>query len=513
MIHDLRQNADRHPEHIAMQIGDSVLTYGELEAGANRLARVFGALGLERGDHVAAILPNAPFTLLVAWAAWRSGLYYTPLATTLMPPDAARIIGDSRARLVIADLSAQAEAAELPARCGAVEHWFWHGDRVPGFRPLGDAMAGQSERPRTDEAPGALMLYTSGTTGAPKGVWRPLPPADRRATPSFAADLIPLFEFDEGTRYLSTAPLYHAAPLRASLAVTAAGGSVFGMRKFDAAEALQLLAEHRITHSQWVPAMFQRLLKLSEAVRRDFRAPSHRMALHAAAPCPPPLKRSMIEWWGAILVEYYSGSEGVGMTLIGTQEWLSHPGSVGRAVKGTPHVLDDEFRELAPGRTGRIFFSGVAPFQYFEDPAKTAGRTSPQGYQTLGDIGHLDAEGYLYLTDRMDDMIISGGVNLYPQEIEVALLEFAGVADAAVVGVPNEEFGERPAAFVVVAAGYDEQALGRELPARCEARLGRIKSPISFEFVDELPRSAAGKLLRRQLRERLRQRSAPDSER
>ena len=262
MIHDLRQWADRHPGRVAVQIGEAALTHGELEAQANRLARLFGALGLKRGDHVAAILLNSPFALVMAWAAWRSGLYYTPLATTLSLPDAARIIGNCRARLVIADPSAQTPVAELPAHCAAVGHWFWHGGVVPGFSPLNEAMAGQSERPRTDEAPGALMLYTSGTTGAPKGVWRPLPPADQRATPTFAADLIPLFGFDEGTRYLSTAPLYHAAPCARRwrslppVAASSACASSMRPRRCDCSP------RNAITHSQWVPAMFQRLLKL-----------------------------------------------------------------------------------------------------------------------------------------------------------------------------------------------------------------------------------------------------------
>ncbi|HEX7910563.1 MAG TPA: AMP-dependent synthetase, partial [Paraburkholderia sp.] len=223
------------------------------------------------------------------------------------------------------------------------------------------------------------------------------------------------------------------------------------------------------------------------------------------------LKRAMIDWWGPILVEYYSGSEGVGLAMISTQEWLNHPGSVGRTVKGVPHVLDENFRELAPGCTGRIYFSGVTPFEYFEEPNKTANRTSPQGYQTLGDIGYLDAEGYLYLADRMDDMIISGGVNIYPQEIEAALLEMAGVADVGVVGATDEKFGERPVAFVVAESEHDAHALRRDLPALCEARLGRIKAPTRFEFVQQLPRSPTGKLLRRELRERLRQHQPPDA--
>lgn len=511
MIHDLRHCAERHPEQIAVQIDDAALTYAELETQANQLARLFDAVGMKRGDHVAASLSNSPFTLVMAWAAWRSGLYYTPISTTLALPDAAAIIANCHARLVVADRSAQADMAQLPARCAAVTHWFWHGDAVPGFQSLSEDMAEQSGRPRAGEAPGALMLYTSGTTGAPKGVWRPLPPADQRATPSFAADLIRLFGFDEGVRYLSTAPLYHAAPLRASLAVTAAGGCVIGMRKFDAAKALQLLVTQRITHSQWVPAMFLRMLELPESARRNFQAPLHRVALHAAAPCPSSLKRAMIDWWGPILVEYYSGSEGVGLTMISTQEWLSHPGSVGRTVKGVPHVLDEDFHELAPGCTGRIYFSGVTPFEYFEDPKKTAERTSPNGYQTLGDMGYIDAEGYLYLTDRMDDVIISGGVNIYPQEIEAALLEMVGVADVGVIGAEDESFGERPVAFVVAESGYDAHTLRRDLPPQCEARLGRIKAPIRFEFVQQLPRSPTGKLLRRELRERLRQDQPPDA--
>ncbi len=272
------------------------------------------------------------------------------------------------------------------------------------------------------------------------------------------------------------------------------------MDKFDAAEALQTLMDERITHSQWVPTMLQRLLRLPQDVRQRFHAPEHRVAIHAAAPCPPVVKRAMIEWWGPIVLEYYSGSEGVGLTLIDSHEWLAHPGSVGRAVKGVPHVLDDAWNELPAGKTGRIYFSGVTPFEYFGEPEKTAGRTSPQGWQTLGDIGYVDADGYMTLCDRMDDMIISGGVNVYPQEIESALMEFPGVTDAGSVGEADDEFGERPVAFVAVNAACERANLSVLLRQHCLARLGAIKSPQRYVVLDAMPRSPTGKLMRSDLR-------------
>jgi long-chain acyl-CoA synthetase len=504
MDQGIRHWAQRDPARTALRVASECLTYEDLEAQANRLARLFAALGLRRGDHVAAFLPNTPFMAVAAWAAYRSGLYFTPGSTSLTAPDAAYIVDNSRAKAVIADPSVKTPVAELPGRCAGPQHWLSHGADVPGYTPLRPLVETMSVRPREDECAGMLMMYTSGTTGAPKGIWRPLPAADYRGTPPFAADLIGLFGFDESVRYLSTAPIYHAAPLRTLLAVTAAGGTVVAMTKFDAKEALQLLTEHRITHSQWVPTMFRRLLQLPADAKRAFAAPHHVMAIHGAAPCPVPVKRAMIDWWGPILVEYYSGSEGVGLTMIDSREWVEHPGSVGKARKGVPHVLDDDGNELPPGRVGRIFFSGVPPFRYFEDPQKTAGRTSPQGYQTLGDIGCVDEDGYMYLHDRMDDMIISGGVNLYPQEIESAILELDEVVDAGVVGVADDEFGERPIAFVVGDASLTAAELETRVRMHCETRLGRIKAPARYVVLEQLPRSPTGKLLRRELRERLR---------
>ena len=369
---------------------------------------------------------------------------------------------------MIVDGRFASQVAALRAQAGGVKHWLSHGDRIAGVEPVEDAMARASAQPREDESPGALMLYTSGTTGSPRGVWRPLPSVAGQGAPTFAADLIALCWLDEQMRYLSTAPLYHAAPLRFALAITAAGGLVHALEKFEPEAALSAITEFGITHSQWVPTMFQRLLQLPPELRAGHSAPRHVMALHAAAPCPAAVKRAMIEWWGPVLLEYYSGTEGVGLTMIDSAQWLAHPGSVGRSVKGVPHVVDDASHELPAGQVETIYFSGVTPFEYFCDPQKTALRTHAAGWQTLG-VGYLDADGYLYLTDRMDDMIISGGVNVYPQEIEAAILELAEIVDCAVVGVADTQFGERPVAFVVVECGQVAEAVLERARAHCAA--------------------------------------------
>jgi acyl-CoA synthetase (AMP-forming)/AMP-acid ligase II len=354
------------------------------------------------------------------------------------------------------------------------------------------------------------MMYSSGTTGAPKGIWRPLPTAEQAGDgpPMFARDLIEIFGFETDTRYLSPAPLYHAAPLRFSLAITASGGTAVIMSRFDAGKALDLLQHRRITLSQWVPTMFRRMLDLPDERRAAFSAPAHRAAWHAAAPCPPDLKRAMIDWWGPIIHEYYSGSESVGLTALDTPEWLAHPGSVGRALKGRIRILGEDWQELPPGEIGRVYFSDSSMFEYFGDRAKTDARRSPQGWQTLGEIGRVDAEGYLYLSDRQDDMIISGGVNIYPQEIEQALEEMPEIAECAVVAMPDPDFGERPAAFLVPARGalsdgFSAEALVDAVRAFARRRLGRTKQPHQCFVIDALPRSEAGKLLRRALRDRL----------
>ena len=501
---DLRVVAHETPDRPAVVCGEARLSYAEVEALANRLAAVFRSLGLVRGDHAAVLLGNRPEALAIAWGAYRCGVYLTPIATSLAPREIAYLIDDCDAKVVIADAALRDRAAGAAQAVAQTMKWLSWGGSIPGHEAIEPLLARASPSPHENEPPGALMVYTSGTTGAPKGVIRPLPPADFRGTPAFAADLHALFDLAGGDRrYLSTAPLYHAAPLRCALAVTAGGGTVHVMDHFDAGRALDLVEAEAITHSQWVPAMFQRLLELPVARRTTFRAPSHRVAIHGAAPCPPALKQAMIDWWGPILLEYYSGSEGVGLTLIDSHEARSKPGSVGRARKGELHVVDDEGRELPAGATGLVCFSGIAPFEYYKAPEKTKARTQPQGWQTFGDVGHVDADGYLYLTDRADDMIISGGVNVYPQEIERVIAATPGVWDCAVVGVPDSRFGERPVAFVVAERGgvSEVRSLLDAVRRACEHDLGRFKQPVAFFTIERLPRSPTGKLIRRELRE------------
>ncbi len=505
MQYGLRYWATVQPESVAVAVGDKTLNYGELEHLANQLARVFDGYGLVRGDHVAALLPNNPFVIVMAWAAYRRGLYFTPVSTALSTPDAAYILGNCKARLVIAQGPAKATLTELPELVGAKVNWLSYSGAVQGFTPVEPAMQTQPDTPSDNESPGALMIYTSGTTGFPKGVWRPLPAADYVGPPAFAADLISIFQLDADTRYLLTGPLYHAASLRTVLAVTSSGGCALCLRKFDAEFALRTVMLENVTHSQWVPTMLQRLLRLPDDVRRNYHAPEHKLAFHAAAPCPTTVKQAMIDWWGPIIMEYYAGTEGIGMTVIDSQDWMDHPGSVGRVVRGVSHILDADGKEMRTGQPGHIYFSGLSAFRYFDDPAKTAGRTSPQGYQTLGDIGYVDEKGFMYLTDRMDDMIISGGVNVYPQEIEAAIIEMTEVVDVGVVGIPDAEYGERPVAFLAGVLDSDPATLERLVRAHCEVRLGPIKRPVRYVVLPELPRSAAGKMLRRELRKMITQ--------
>lgn len=504
---DLRVHARATPDHPAIVSGSETWTYAALEATSNRTAAVLRGLGLARGDHVASLIGNRAEAVAIAWAAWRCGVYLTPMPTGLTATEVRYLVDDCDAKAVVADAALAAVAAQLPAPSKPGIAWLSLRGAIAGFDAMEPLLDQASQDPDGRETPGALMVYTSGTTGSPKGVFRPLLPPNYRGTPPFAGDLLTLFGLgDPDVRYLSTAPLYHAAPLRFALAVTAAGGTAHVMERFDAGEALDLLERHAITHSQWVPAMFQRLLELPAERRAAFAAPSHRCAIHGAAPCPPALKKALIEWWGPVLLEYYSGSEGVGLTLIDSQESLAHPGSVGRPRKGTLHIADEAGHALPAGTTGLVCFSGVTPFAYYKAPEKTAARTLPQGWQTFGDIGHVDEEGYLYLTDRQDDMIISGGVNVYPQEIESAIRDAPGVWDCAVVGIEDTRFGERPVAFLVPMRDMAEvgpSGLIAAVRAHCEARLGRIKQPADFRVIDSLPRSPTGKLLRRRLREML----------
>jgi long-chain acyl-CoA synthetase len=501
----LRHWATVQPHADAIVCGERHLSYAELESMSNRLAHMFVQRGLERGDHIAMLMTNRPEALAIAWASYRCGLYLTPVPTSLTVTEAIYVIDNCDARLVIVDGALNELAPFLLNAIAKTIFWMGFGASQDGYEALEPLLANASDAPRAHEPPGALMIYTSGTTGAPKGVWRPLPPSDFSGTPAFAVDLLKLFDLGSpDVRYLSTAPLYHAAPLRFALAITTGGGTVFVMERFDAEQALILLETHGITHSQWVPTMFQRMLALPEARRANFKAPAHRHAIHGAAPCSPAVKRAMMAWWGPIVIEYYSGTEGVGLTSLDSREVLRKPGSVGTTKKGVLHVLDEQGHELGPGQTGLIYFTGISPFEYYKAREKTDSKTAPNGAQTFGDIGHVDEDGYLFLTDRQDDMIISGGVNIYPQEIERVIQEVEGVWECAIVGTDDERFGERALAFVVVARSHAEDAtvLAR-IERACETRLGRFKRPSEIRLIAALPRSPTGKLLRRLLKEQV----------
>jgi long-chain acyl-CoA synthetase len=357
--------------------------------------------------------------------------------------------------------------------------------------------------PITDECEGQDMLYSSGTTGRPKGIVPPNLGSPIGYVEPSSVGFFNLFGFDVNTVYISPAPLYHAAPLRFCMMVLRTGGTVVVMERFDAETSLALIEKHKATHSQWVPTMFIRMLKLPEEERKKFDISSLKVSIHAAAPIPIPVKEEMIKWWGPILFEYYGATEGNGITMITSEDWLAHKGSVGRAVVGEIHILDEDENELPMGEPGIVYFGDGNPFEYHNDPEKLAETTSSHGWTTIGDIGYVDEDGYLYLTDRKANMIISGGVNIYPQEAENVLVGHPKVLDVAVIGVPNEEFGEEVKAVVqpkdMADAGPD---LEMELIGFCRQHLSKIKCPASVDFEEKLPRTPTGKLFKRRLRDR-----------
>jgi acyl-CoA synthetase (AMP-forming)/AMP-acid ligase II len=377
---------------------------------------------------------------------------------------------------------------------------------IPGFDSYETAIEEQSPERMNDETVGRYMFYSSGTTGRPKGITGPLPdrhPSDDRAEALLGA----LYQFRKDMVYLSPAPMYHAAPLAFSNAVLSTGGTVVMMEKFDPEFALSLIERNRVTHSQWVPTMFSRMLKLDESVRMEYDLSSLEVAIHAAAPCPVPVKRSIIEWWGPIVYEYYAGSEGNGSTFINSEDWLKKPGSVGRPMGVKVHIVDDQGADLPIGETGGVYFSGATDFEYHNAPEKTAASKLSGGRSTLGDVGYIDEDGYLFLTDRKAYMIISGGVNIYPQEIEDHLITHPKVADVAVFGVPNNDFGEEVKAVVQTMPGFEpgseaHDGLSDELIAFCRDALAGFKIPRSIDFEAELPRLPTGKLYKRLLRDR-----------
>jgi acyl-CoA synthetase (AMP-forming)/AMP-acid ligase II len=507
----IQTRAEQHPDKPAIVFGngETTISYGELEQRSRRLAHLFRAEGLEYGDGVALLMANEDPFYDVYWAAMRSGLYFTPLNWHLQLDEVRYIVDNCDAKvLLVSDRFAKiatAIASEIPK----VQTRICYGDGIDGFRRFDELIADIPEdAPLDDQMEGAAMLYSSGTTGYPKGVRTRLSgrPAGDPVAMIAVAGLMGMFGFNEDDRYLSPAPLYHAAPLAFSTAQQRIGSTAVVMRSFDAEDALRTIQDQKITTSQWVPTHFRRLLQLPDDVRSRYDLSSLRVAVHAAAPCPVPVKEAMIQWWGPVVVEYYAGTEGGG-TMIHSEEWMQHKGSVGRHwAGGTLHILDEDGGEVTePGVEGAIYFEGPedpeARFKYYKDDEKTASSYRGRLF-TLGDIGYLDADGFLYLTDRKSHMIISGGVNIYPQEVENHLSTHPNVDDVAVIGVPNEEMGEEVKAVVIPRQAEPDEALAEKLIEFCREHIAHYKCPRSIDFVEELPRLPNGKLLKRSLRER-----------
>jgi len=497
--------AETTPDKPAVIMGRSgeVVTYRELDEEANRLSHLFRAAGLEPGDHVAFCLENHPHFLAVAWGAHYAGLYYTAMSSRLALDEAEYIINDCGARAFITSGYKADVAADLADRMPTVTTRLMLDSVIDGFESYIQAIARFPSTPLLDAVGGRDMLYSSGTTGRPKGVKAAAPgePVDTPTSVTVLGQL--LLGYDERTVYLSPAPLYHAAPLRFTMAVHQVGGTAVVMEHFDPEEALAIIERYRVTASQWVPTMFIRMLKLPPEVRDRYDVSSLTAAVHAAAPCPVAVKEQMIEWWGPVIHEYYAGTEGNGFVYTNSEDWLAHKGSVGKALIGEIHIVGDDGEELPVGEAGTIYFGDGGDFEYHNDPAKTAESHDTRGWSTLGDIGRLDEDGFLYLTDRKSYMIISGGVNIYPQETENLLIMHPQVADVAVIGVPNADFGEEVKAVVQPTdpadAGPD---LERELMDYCRQHLADVKCPRSVDFEVELPRHPTGKLYKRLLRDR-----------
>lgn len=493
------------PAVIMAESGETI-TYRELEARSNRLAHLLRAAGLKRLDHYAIFMENHPRYVECCAAGERAGLYYTAVNSFLTASELAYIVNNSLSRVLITSQANREVALAALRDCPKAELVLivdgpGAGERV---RNLGEATAEFPLTPIADESLGAAMLYSSGTTGRPKGVLRRLPDQPPAQMLPIGTAVSKLWRVSEGLIYLSPAPLYHSAPLAGVNVMIRHGGTVIVMERFDAEHFLQLVERHRVTYSQLVPTMFSRLLKLPEDARRAYDLSSLKIALHGAAPCPVPVKKAMIDWWGPIILEYYGATEGLGFTMCDSAEWLAHPGSIGKTVLGELHVFDDAMREVPTGKTGKLWFKTASPFEYFNDPLKTAEANSPdRTMSTVGDVGYVDGEGYVYLTDRAAFMIISGGVNIYPQECENLLITHPKVADAAVFGVPNEEMGEEVKAVVQLMPGFAPAIeMEAELIAFCRDHLAHHKCPRSIDFEAELPRLPTGKLYKAPLRER-----------
>ncbi|MDA8952159.1 acyl-CoA synthetase [Pseudomonadales bacterium] len=495
--------AAENPQKIAYIMAETgeTVTYSELEAAANQGAQLLRSLGLQRGDHIAILLENHPRFFQICWAAQRAGIYYTAISWRLQQQEVEYIVNNCEARVFITSIERKEVVQPLLDKMACVEKSYMLDGVVDGFESWEEALAGMPSTEIADQSEGAPMLYSSGTTGYPKGVKRPLPEQDYGVEVDLNL-LRVLYGANDDSIYLSPAPLYHAAPLAFTMGCLRSGTTVVVMAHFEAEFALECIENYRITHSQWVPTMFVRMLKLPEEVRLKYDVSSLRCAIHAAAPCPIPIKEKMIDWWGPVIYEYYAGTEGNGFVQLNSEEWLAHKGSVGKPLTCEIHICDEHGEEVPAGESGAIYMSGGGTFEYYKDDDKTADSRHAQGWSTLGDVGYLDDDGYLYLTDRKHFMIISGGVNIYPQEAENVLINHDKVMDVAVFGVPNADFGEEVKGVVQLAdPSLASPLLEVELLDYCREYLSHIKCPRSIDFRDELPRHPTGKLYKRLLKD------------
>ena len=502
-----RKQAMAHPDKPAIIMASSgeTVTFGEYEARGNRVAHLLRDAGLRRGDHIAVFIENSPQLLEIEGGAERAGLYYSLINTYLGTDEVAYVVANSQAKVLFSSVAKREVAEAAAASCPGLGRRLMTGaGPLPaGWESYDAVVAGYPADPVTDESLGAAMLYSSGTTGQPKGILRELPtigPDEPLPVMEFVKGL---FGFREGMTYLSPAPLYHSAPQASVSAALRLGSTVIVMEHFDPEQWLALVERYRVTHCQMVPVMFSRLLRLPDEVRARYDTSSLECVVHAAAPCPVHVKQAVIDWLGPVITEYYAATEANGFTFCTSADWLAHPGTVGRPVLGELLILDGVGEECPTGSDGTVWFRGATAFEYFQDPVKTAeGRSVDGTTSTIGDIGHVDKDGYLYLTDRKSYMIISGGVNIYPQETENILSAHPAVQDVAVIGVPNDDLGEEVKAVVQLvdpaAAGPE---VAQDLIAYCRDRLAHFKCPRTVDFVPELPRSETGKLYKRILRD------------
>lgn len=503
-------HAAHAPEKAAVIMAETgeTLTYGALDTYANRLGRLYQWLGLKPGDHVAYCLENRLECPAVQWGAHYAGLYYTFISTRLTGAEAAYIVADCEAQVLL--VTAKTAPAILEAvRALPRPPQIYSLDPVAGVKLFDDALSAFDGSPIRGAVEGSEMLYSSGTTGRPKGVKPALSGLPLGSTAVIAGLMQRGFGVGPDSVYFSSSPYYHAAPMKWGQGVTILGGTLVMAERFDAENSLKAIERYRVTHSQWVPTMFHRMLALPSDVRERYDLSSQKVAVHAGAPCAVPTKHEMIRWWGPILVEFYSCTETIGSTMVDSKTWMERPGTVGRAVLGELHIVGEDGKELPAGEDGLVYFANGPRFSYHKDENKTREAYNEAGWATVGDIGHVDQDGFLFLTDRKNNMIISGGVNVYPQETENVLITHPKVLDVAVIGTPHSDFGEEVRAVVQLEPGVEpSESLVEELIAFCREQLSPIKCPRVIDFTDSLPREPNGKLLKRLLRDEYRARLA-----